>query len=100
MMLHLKQVGIISQKHILENEVSNAIKTVICDEYKMIFELVPPVFYCLNAAEVDIQNFKSHFLSVLAGTATSLPPTLWDRLLPQAEVTVNLLRQSNAAPNV
>ena len=25
---------------------------------------------------------------------------LWDRLLPQAEITVNLLRQSNATPTV
>ena len=54
MMLHLKQVGIISQKHILENEVSNAMKTVVRDEYKMKLELVPPGCHRRNAAEVDI----------------------------------------------
>ena len=32
MMLRLKQAGIIPQKHILDNEVSNAMKTIICDE--------------------------------------------------------------------
>ena len=32
MMLRLKQAGIIPQKHILNNEVSNAIKTIIRDE--------------------------------------------------------------------
>jgi len=53
-----------------------------------------------NAAEVAIRNFKAHFLSVLAGTAKDFPPSLWDRLLPQAEITVNLLQQSNATPNV
>ena len=100
MMLRLKQVGIITQKHILDNEVFKATKTVIRDEYKMKLELVPPGCHCCNAAEVAIINFKSHLLSVLLGTATRFPPTLWDRLLPQAEVTVNLLRQSNAAPNV
>ena len=35
MMLRLKHAGIIPLKHILENEVSNGIKNIICDEYKM-----------------------------------------------------------------
>ena len=100
MMLRLNQVGIIPQKHILDNEVINEMKTVIRDEYKMKIELVPPGCNGRNAAEVAILNFKAHFLSVFAGKATSFPPTLWDRLPPQAELTVNLLRQSNAAPNV
>ena len=42
MMLRLKQVVIINQKHILDNEVSNAMKSNIRDEYKMQLELVPP----------------------------------------------------------
>ena len=66
----------------------------------MKIELVPPGCHRCNTAEVAIQNFKEHFLSVLAGTATSFPPKLWDRLLPQAEVTIYLLRQYNATPNV
>jgi hypothetical protein len=37
---------------------------------------------------------------VLAGVADSFPDTLWDRLLPQTEITLNLLRQSNATPTV
>ena len=78
MMLCLKQAGIIPQKHILDNEVSNAMKTIIHDKYKMKLELVPPGCHCRNAAEVAIRNFKAHFFSVLAGTATSFPPTLWD----------------------
>ena len=51
-------------------------------------------------AEVAIRNFKAHFLSILAGTADDFPMQLWDRLLPQAEITVNLLRQSNATPTI
>ena len=100
MMLRLKHAGIIHQKHILENEVSNAMKTIISNEYKMKLELVPPGCHIRNAAELAIRNFKFHFLSVLKGTADSFPQTLWDRLLRQAKVTVNLLRESNAAPNV
>jgi len=49
---------------------------------------------------VAICNFKAHFLSILAGVADDFPPSLWDRLLPQTEITINLIRQSNATPNV
>ena len=66
----------------------------------MKMELVPPGCHLRNAAEVVIRNFKAHFLSVLTGTAEIFPPYLWDRLLPKAEVTVNLLRHSNTAPHV
>ena len=100
LMMRLKRAGIIPKKHILDNEVSEAMKTIIRDEYRMEMELVPPGCHRRNAAEVAIRNFKAHFLSVLAGTADDFPPSLWDRLLPQAEITINLLRQSNAAPNV
>ena len=62
--------------------------------------MVPPGTYRRNAAEVAISHFKAHFLSVLAGTAKYFPPSLWDRLLPQAKITINLLRQFNATQNV
>ena len=66
----------------------------------MQMEMVTPGSHHRNAAEFAIRNFKAHFLSVLAGTAQDFPPSLWDRLLPQAEITINLLRQSNETPNV
>ncbi|KAL7474441.1 hypothetical protein ACHAW6_000415 [Cyclotella cf. meneghiniana] len=34
------------------------------------------------------------------GTADNFPPSLWDKLLPQTEITLNLLRQSNATPTI
>ena len=63
-------------------------------------KMVPPGCHRRNAAEVAIRNFKSHFISILAGVAEDFPPTLWDRLLPQTEITLNLIQQSNATPNV
>ena len=82
-MFLLKHASIIPQKYILDNEVSTAMKTIIRHEYKMKLELVPPGCHRHNAAEVAIQNFKAHFISVLAGTAEGFPPLLWDQLLPQ-----------------
>ena len=66
----------------------------------MQLELVPPGTHCRNISEVAIRNFKANLLSVLEGTAQDFSPSLWDRLLPQSEITINLLRQSNATPNV
>jgi len=66
----------------------------------MVYELVPPGCHHRNAAKVAICIFKAHFLSILAGVSKDFPMNLWDRLLPQAEITVNLLRQSNATPTV
>ena len=100
MVLRLRRSGIIPKKHILDNEVSEALKTIIQDEYKMQMELVPPGTYHWNAEEVAIRNFKARFLIVLAGTSKDFPPALWDRLLPQAEITIKLLRQYNSTPNV
>ncbi len=72
----------------------------IRDTCKINMELVPPGCHQRNAAEVAIRNFKAHFLRVLAGVAYNFPPSLWDWLLPQTEITINLIRQSNATPNV
>ena len=47
------------------------------------------------------QKFQGALLkSVLAGTTDSFPLHLWNRLLPQTKITLNLLRQSNATPNL
>jgi len=100
LMTRLQHAGIIPKKHIFDNKVSEAMKTIIKDKYKMAMELVLPGCHHRNAAEVAIRNFKAHFLSVLASTAEDFPPSLWDHLLSQTEITLNLLRQSNATPTV
>jgi hypothetical protein len=87
----LRKAGVTPCKHILNNEISNAMKTLITDTYKMTYELVSPGCHRRNAVEVAIRNFKSHFLSILAGVANDFPLRLWDKLLPQAEITINLL---------
>ena len=53
-----------------------------------------------NSAEQAIRKFKSHFFSILAGVAPYFPRHLWDLLLPQTEMTLNLLRQATANPAI
>jgi hypothetical protein len=38
--------------------------------------------------------FKSHFIAILVGVDPSFPMSLWDWLIPQVVMTLNLLRQS------
>ena len=63
-------------------------------------QLVPPDMHRRNRAERAIRTFKNNFISILAGVDPSFPPYLWDLLLPQAELTLNLLRQSSLNPKI
>jgi hypothetical protein len=45
-------------------------------------------------------NLQTHFKAIIAGVDDNFPMKLWDRLLPQAVLTLILLRQSNIAPTV
>ncbi len=91
LLLQLKRAGIVPKKHVLDNEVSKNMKNHICDMCKLDMELVPPGCHRCNAAKVAIRNFKAHFLSALARVANDFPPNLWDWLLPQTEITINLI---------
>ena len=51
-----------------------------------------------NAAERAIRTFKNHFIAILCGTDPAFPMTLWDNLIPQTLITLNLLRRSNLNP--
>ena len=61
---------------------------------------MPPHVHQRNEAERAIRTFKDHFLAILAGVAPNFPKDRWDLLLPQAELTLNLLRASNTKPHV
>jgi hypothetical protein len=76
---------------ILDNEASAAYKQAITFTWQSKFQLVPLEMHHCNRAERAIRTFKDHFLSILAGVDQFFPPYLWDLLLPQAELTLNLL---------
>jgi hypothetical protein len=64
------------------------------------YQLVPPHCHRLNAAERAIWTFKEHFVSGLASVDPDFPLHSWDRTLPQAEITLNLLRKSRQHPQL
>ena len=53
-----------------------------------------------NSAERTIRTFKVHFLTILVGIDRAFPSSLWYMLLPQTELTLNLLLQATLAPDI
>jgi hypothetical protein len=90
-MMRLAARGVSVDLQILDNKASAAYKHAITFTWQAKFQLVPPDMHCRNHAERAIRTFKAHFLSILAGVDPTFPPYLWDLLLPQAELTLNLL---------
>ena len=93
-MQRLKDRNILVDLQILDNETSTEYKRIVKSEWGVGYQLVPPHIHRRNVAERTIRTFKAHFLSVLAGIAPTFPKNLWCLLLPQTELTLNLLRQS------
>ena len=84
--------------HVMDNKYSADCKRFITEDWKDTFQLVPPYMYLCNIAKCAIHMFKAHFLEILAGVDSAFPQYLWDTLLPQTELTLNLLRRSMLNP--
>jgi hypothetical protein len=85
---------------ILNNEASMEYKEAITFKWNPKFQLVPPDMHRQNWAERAICTFNDHFLAIVAGVNFAFPPYLWDLLLPQAELTLNLLHQATLNPRI
>jgi hypothetical protein len=54
----------------------------------------------MNAAKCAIQTYKDAFIAALAKTDRDFPIQLWDKLAPQVQDTLNLLRASRINPAI
>jgi hypothetical protein len=83
----------------LDNEASAVLKNFFTVN-DITYQLVPPHCHRSNAAERAIRTFKEHSVAGLSSVDPYFPLHLWDRLLPQAEITLNLLRTSRLHPQL
>jgi hypothetical protein len=83
----------------LDNEASAALKNFFTTN-DVDYQIVPPHCHRRNAAERAICIFKEHFVAGMASVEPDFPLQVWDRLLPQAEMTLNLLRTSRQYPQL
>lgn len=83
----------------MDNETSTVLKEYMTQE-NIEFQLAPPGIHRRNAAERAIRTFKNHFIAGLSTVDPDFPMRLWDKLIPQAFITLNLLRGSRINPKL
>ena len=84
---------------ILDNEVSTEKKPTV-DDWDATYQLFTPNVHQRNIAERAIRTFKAHFISFLSRIDPTFPKFMWDKLLVQKELTINLLRQATLNPSM
>ena len=95
-----KATGVICPNwHVLDNKAAEALLEAIC-ENKCRVEKAPADIHRRNLAERATQTYKSHFILTMAGVSDDFPIHQWHEIVPQVVLTLNLLRQSNVAPNI
>jgi hypothetical protein len=95
----LHSAGIHPKMHLLNNKCSADFKKQI-KFHQMKYQLIPPNNHRQNIAETAIKICKAHFISILCGCDKSFLLYLWDRLLLQAEHTLNMLQPARMTPSV
>jgi hypothetical protein len=83
----------------LDNEASKLLKDYL-HQQDITFQLVPPYSHIRSSSERAIRSFKDHLIAGLCSTDRSFPMHLWDRILPQAVMPLNLLRPSKINPKI
>jgi hypothetical protein len=83
----------------LDNETSGTLRAYCASEH-ISMEYVPPHSHRANRAERAIGTWKNHFISCMATAHPAFPAAAWDKLLPHAEMTLNLMRGSGVSPHI
>jgi hypothetical protein len=91
--------GLKSKLMTLDNEASKLLKDYLHDQ-DINFQLVPPYCQRRNASECTICAFKYHLIAGLCSTDKAFTMHLWDRLLPQAILTLNMLSKLRINPKI
>jgi hypothetical protein len=89
--------GLIPSLQRLYNEAYFALRNYLTKQ-GIDFEIAPPHIRHRNNAEHAIQIFKSHSIAGLCSVDPKFPLKLWDKLLPHAAITLNILRKSRINP--
>ena len=89
----LKRRGINPGFYFMDNEASAALNMTMTS-MNITYQLVPPSNHKANNAERAIQNFKNPFISGLCSIDKDFQLKLWDIILQQETIILNLIRQS------
>lgn len=88
---YLQSKGFAPELHVMDNKSSTIIENYIKNEEKIKMQFVEPNMHHVNGAERAIQTYKNHLVAGLCMVDKNFPMQLWDELLPQSKITLNLL---------
>ena len=95
-----KQKNVVPKTYMLDNEISPEVRAVLkaydieTSNKERLINLATPENKRANHAERAMDIVKPHIVSTIAGCDIDFPIKAWNLLLPQIEITLNLLRTS------
>ena len=95
----LEQRGIKPKINVMDNETSMAVKKWLTSN-NISYQLATVDNHRTNVAERCIETAKHHIIAGLATTDAEFPIQQWNRLIPQAQHTLNMLRPTRINPRV
>jgi hypothetical protein len=95
----LMDAGLKPELKIMDNECSRALRQYLTGQ-NIDLQMVQPHLHRQNVAERAIQTFKNHCVAGICSVDRKFPMHLWCEILPQATLTLNLLRTSRINPSV
>jgi hypothetical protein len=96
---NLAAKGFKPKLNVMDNQATKHIKKFLTKNNCKV-QLVEPHNHRENAAERAIQTFKDAFIPALATTDSNFPLQLCDRLTPQVQDTLNMMRASRINPAI
>ena len=94
---YLVSKGYKPKVNVMDNQATKTIKEYLLTQ-QCALQLVEPHNHRVNAAERAIQTFKNRFIAALGTTDSEFPVQLWDKMAPQVQDSINLLRPSRIDP--
>ena len=88
----LKSQGINPGFHFMDSEEYTTLK-LIMTTMNIKYQLVPPSNHRENNAEREVQAFNNHFIAGLCSVDKYFRLQIWDRILQQATISLNLIRK-------
>ena len=87
---YLEARGFKPKLHKLDNKTSSNVEDFMTSQQAK-YQYTPPDMHLSNAAEKGVQTHKSHVKARLASLPSDFPREFWDRLLPQANWSLNIM---------
>ena len=91
------QQGVQPTTYVLDKDFSK-IFTDALTRKRVEYQMVTPHFHCSNLAKSAISIYEDHFKTWLDSCGPKYPIREWDRLIPQANITMNLLQNTRINP--